>query len=151
MPYPTAESIEIAASPDTVWAMVSDLPRMGQWSPENEGGRWLKGATGPATGATFKGKNKNGIRRWSTTATVVDCQPGKVFEIAVTFGPLAVANWRYEIEATTGGCKVTESWNDHRAAWMKVVSSPMGDHSGDHARTEMVATLSKLASAAAPA
>ena len=32
--------------------------------------------------AVFTGKNKNGFRRWSTTVTVVDCQPGKAFEIA---------------------------------------------------------------------
>jgi hypothetical protein len=148
MTYPTAESVEITAPAEKVWAMVSDLPRMGEWSPENQGGKWAKGATGPATGAVFSGKNKNGIRRWQTTATVIDCQPGKVFEIAVTLGPLAIANWRYEIEETASGCKVTESWNDHRAGWMKVVSRPMGDHSGDHARVEMAATLARLAAAA---
>jgi len=151
MAYPTAVTREIAAPAQKVWELVSDLPRMGEWSPENQGGSWKGGATGPAMGAVFSGKNKNGIRRWSTTATVVDCQPGKVFEIAVTFGPLAVANWRYEIEATAAGCAVTESWNDHRAGWMKVVSSPMGDHSADHARLEMAATLAKLAAAATSA
>jgi hypothetical protein len=148
MTYPTAESIEIAAPADKVWTMVSDLPRMGEWSPENQGGRWVKGATGPATGAVFAGKNKNGFRRWQTTVTVIDCQPGRVFEIAVTLGPLAIANWRYEIVEKAGGCAVTESWNDQRKGWMKVVSRPMGDHSGDHARIEMAATLANLAAAA---
>ena len=64
MTYPTAETREIAAPAETVWALVSDLPRMGEWSPENQGGTWLNGATGPAPGAIFTGKNKNGIRRW---------------------------------------------------------------------------------------
>ena len=41
---------EIAATPEVVWALVSDLPRMGDWSPENDGGEWVKGATGPAVG-----------------------------------------------------------------------------------------------------
>ena len=51
--YPTAESRQIAAPAEKVWALVSDLPRMGEWSPENEGGAWADGATGPAMGATF--------------------------------------------------------------------------------------------------
>jgi hypothetical protein len=112
MAYPTAVSREIAAPAGKVWALVSDLPRMGEWSPENAGGTWTKGATGPALGAVFKGTNKNGFRRWSTSVTVVACEPGKVFEFAVTSGPLAVANWRYEFEETDSGCRVTESWED---------------------------------------
>jgi polyketide cyclase/dehydrase/lipid transport protein len=148
MAYPTAESLEIAAPAETVWAMVSDLPRMGQWSPENEGGRWLKGATGPVPGAMFKGKNKNGIRRWSTTVKVVDCQPGRAFEISVSTMGMAIANWRYDIQETAEGCLVTESWDDHRTGLMKLISAPMGDHSGEHAKTEMAATLANIARAA---
>ena len=148
MAHPTAATLDINAPADKVWTLVSDLPRMGEWSPENTGGRWVKGATGPALGAVFKGTNKNGVRRWSTTVTVIACEPSKVFEFAVTSGPLAVANWRYEIAETAAGCTVTESWDDHRASWMKVVSSPMGDHSAEHARTEMAATLARLSAAA---
>lgn len=69
MAYPTAESRDIAAPAEKLWSLVSDLPRMGEWSPENAGGKWVKGATGPALGARFKGNNKNGVRRWSTTVT----------------------------------------------------------------------------------
>ncbi len=147
MTHPVAESRDIAAPAEKVWALVSDLPRMGEWSPENDGGSWAKGATGPATGAVFKGRNRNGLRRWTTTATVVDCQPGKAFEIAITFGPLAVANWRYEFEDTAEGCRVTESWLDHRTSFMRLLGSPMGDHSAEHARGEIVTTLGNLAAA----
>ena len=38
----------IAAAPERVYELVSDLPRMGEWSPENTGGTWIKGAKGPA-------------------------------------------------------------------------------------------------------
>jgi len=145
MAYPTAVSREIAASPQQVWQLVSDLPRMGEWSPENQGGAWKGGATGPAMGAVFAGRNKNGLRRWSTKVRVVDCVPGEAFEIAVSFTGFAVANWRYDIEPTPGGCRVTESWDDHRAPWMRIVSSPMGDHSGEHAQVEMAATLANIA------
>ena len=57
MSAPVVVTKEINASPETVFAMVSDLTRMGEWSPENQGGQWVKGATGPAVGAQFKGRN----------------------------------------------------------------------------------------------
>ena len=65
MTYPTAVTRDIAAPSEKVWALVTDLPRMGEWSPENAGGEWVQGATGPALGSVFQGKNKNGIRRWT--------------------------------------------------------------------------------------
>ena len=147
MAYPTAESREIAAPAGTVWALVADLPRMGEFSPENTGGTWGDGATGPAVGATFSGKNKNGFRRWSTTATVTECEPGRVFEIAITSGRSPIANWRYEFEGTAGGCRVTESWEDHRQFWIRVSARVLGKHDAAHAKTEMAATLAKLAAA----
>ena len=147
MTYPIAESRDIAAPAETVWQLVSDLPRMGEWSPENQGGTWRNGATGPAKGAKFKGKNQNGLRRWSTGVTVTECVPGRLFEIAVKFGPLPVANWRYELEDTATGCRVTESWGDQRTGWMRAAGRPMGDHSGAHAKSEMAATLANIAAA----
>ena len=147
MTYPTAATRDITAPTGKVWALVTDLPRMGEWSPENAGGKWVKGSTGPALGSVFQGTNKNGIRRWTTLVTVVVYEPGKVFEFAVTTGPLAVAKWRYEFEATDGGCRVTESWVDQRKRWFALVARVAGDHSAAHAEEEMAATLANLAAA----
>jgi hypothetical protein len=148
MAYPTAVSRDVNAPAEKIWSMVSDLPRMGEWSPENQGGRWAKGSTGAAMGAVFMGRNQNGFRRWGTRVTVVDCEPGRAFEIAVTSGPLAVANWRYDFEGTATGCRVTESWDDRRAPWFRLVGRAMGDHSAAHAEQEMTATLANLAKTA---
>lgn len=148
MAYPTAVSRDIAAPPGKVWDLVSDLPRMGEWSPENEGGKWMKGASRPVRGAVFRGHNKNGLRRWSTTVTVTECEPGKVFEFAVSSGPLDVANWRYEFEATPTGCRVTESWLDNRKPWFATVARVMGEHGAKNAQTQMESTLTRLAAAA---
>jgi polyketide cyclase/dehydrase/lipid transport protein len=147
MAYPTAATRDIAAPAVKLWELVSDLPRMGDWSPENQGGKWIKGASGPSLGAVFKGSNKNGFRRWSTNATVVACDPGKVFEFAVTSGPLAIASWRYEFEDTASGCRVTESWEDKRKPWFVTVARVLGDHGAAHAEQEMAATLANLAAA----
>jgi uncharacterized protein YndB with AHSA1/START domain len=145
MAYPTAVSLDIAAPPEKVWNLVADMPRMGEWSPENQGGSWVKGSSAPALGAVFKGNNKNGFRRWSTLCTVVACEPGRVFEFAVTAGPLGVANWRYEFERTETGCRVTESWRDNRKPWFASLARALGDHGAGHAEQEMTATLANLA------
>ena len=81
--------------------------------------------------------------------TGVGSEPGKLFEFAVTSGPLEVATWRYEFEDTDGGCRVTESWVDQRKKWFAAIARVMGDHSAEHAEQEMQTTLANLAAAVA--
>lgn len=114
-----SDSVEIAAAPDVVFAAVSHLDRMGSYSPENTGGAWVKGATGPAKGAKFRGTNANGSNKWTTTATVTHCDPPRTFAFDVTFGPFKVSRWRYEIEPTATGSRVTESWADRRSSFVR--------------------------------
>ena len=57
-------SIEINASPEAVYDLVSDLPRMGEWSPENTGGEWQGGGRGQV-GDRFTGQNRAGEFTWS--------------------------------------------------------------------------------------
>lgn len=116
---PISRSTTLGAAPDAVYALVSDLPRMGELSPENDGGRWLGGATGPAVGARFKGRNRNGWRRWSTTATVRAADPGREFTFEVAFWGIPVSRWSYRIEPAGEGCTLTETWTDRRPAWFK--------------------------------
>jgi hypothetical protein len=141
---------DISATPDVVWALVSDLPRMGNWSPENDGGEWVKGATGPAPGAKFKGRNANGSKQWSTGVTVLDATPGERFSFAVTSGPFKIAEWAFDIEATDGGCRVTETWSDQRGGLMKKLGGVASgvDDRVEHNRTGMEATLAGVAAAA---
>ncbi|MCA1720473.1 MAG: SRPBCC family protein [Actinobacteria bacterium] len=87
---------------------------MGRLSPENTGGRWSGGATGPAVGARFRGANRRGARRWSTSVEVTACEPGRRFAFDVTSAGLGVSRWSYEIEPRGAGCTVTESWQDRR-------------------------------------
>ncbi len=116
-----SRSTEVNAPAEKVWALVSDLPGMGRLSPENTGGKWVGGATGPVVGARFKGTNKNGVRRWSTSVQVTRADPGRSFAFAVTYLGIPVANWAYDIAETEGGCTVTESWGDRRPAWFAKV------------------------------
>ena len=139
----------IAASPEALYALVSDLPRMGEWSPENNGGRWLKGATGPGVGAKFKGKNSRGWRRWQTLVTVVTADPGREFTFDVTSTGLRVARWGYRFATVEGGTEVTEYWTDHRSPVVAKITGVMvgvADRTA-HNRTSMERTLERLAAA----
>ena len=141
---------DIAADPVEVWRLVSDVTRMGSWSPETTSCRWIGGATGPAVGARFRGTNKRGPLLWQTTCTVTAAEPGRRFAFDVTFGPAAIATWSYDIEPAAGGCVVTESWSDRRAGAMRLASMPvMGIRDrAAHNRRGMVATLAALKAAA---
>ena len=101
----------VAAPPGAVYAMVADVTRMGEWSPECVHAEWVDGATGPAVGARFKGSNRKGLARWSTTPRVVAADPGREFAFVVT-DPRDRENtrWTYRFESASGGTDVTESF-----------------------------------------
>ncbi len=143
-------SREITASPDQVWAMVSDITRMGEWSPENDGGKWLRNATGPQPGSTFQGSNSNGKRSWKTVAKVVDAEPGRIFSFRVKAAGLKISEWRYEFEPTTAGCRVTETWIDQRGPIAKALGGPVSGVAdrASHNRAGMEQTLDHLKAAA---
>ena len=138
---------EIGAPPEKVWAMVSDMTRMGEWSPENKGGEWLGGATGPKPGVKFRGTNERGKKTWKTVATITDSEPGRVFAFGIKAGPLNIAQWRYTFEPTATGCQVTEAWTDlRRGPILKFLGkqvSGVGDRAA-HNREGMEQTLDRL-------
>jgi uncharacterized protein YndB with AHSA1/START domain len=141
---------EIHAPADTVWAMISDVTRMGEWSPETTSCTWLKGATGPDVGAKFKGSNRNGSKRWTTTCTVVESQPGSAFVFRVDVGPVKVAQWAYRLTPTADGCTVTETWTDRRSSFIARLGKPLSgvaDRSV-HNLAGMEQTLARLAEVA---
>jgi uncharacterized protein YndB with AHSA1/START domain len=118
-------SIEINATPETVYSMVSDLPRMSEWSPENDSATWLKGASSATIGARFKGSNSHESKRWSTTGTIIEATSPRVLAFRITAGFIKVAVWRYSIEQTPSGCTVTETWIDERNRLTKALGKPI--------------------------
>ena len=146
-------SVDVKASPEVVWGLVSDLARMGEWSPECTGVRWVgaaPGRDGPSVGSVFKGKNRIGIRRWSTKGTIVAAEPNRRIAWDISALGLPAARWSYTIGSSDGGCRVTESWEDKRGALISLVA-PLATGVKDrrsHNEAGMRVTLDRLKAAA---
>jgi len=118
-------TVHIEAPPEKVYAMITDVNRMGEWSPETRRAEWIGGATGPAVGARFKGHNKLGIARWSTTPTVKVADAGKEFSFDTGKPGKEATRWTYRFTAKDGGTDVTESFEALRyGAFMKFTAKP---------------------------
>ncbi len=145
----TEVSVErtIAAKPEDIYALVSALTRMGEWSPEATGGTWLKPSTGPEVGAKFLGENSTGGQRWKTLATVTEAQVGKRFVFRISAHGLKISDWSYEIvDQGDGHCKVIEHWVDRRNPMMRLGSrllTKVGDRKSFNAKN-MEATLAAI-------
>jgi uncharacterized protein YndB with AHSA1/START domain len=107
-------TVHMAAPADRVWDLVSDVTRIGEFSPETFEAEWLGGATGPAVGARFRGhvrRNGRGPVYW-TVCTVTACDPGRQFGFAVGGpGGRVLNTWEYQLApGGDGGTDVTESF-----------------------------------------
>jgi len=109
MTWEHQETIEIAASPQAVYDAVSHLERMGEWSPENTGGRWIKG-DGTSVGDHFEGDNVVGEQSWTAVAEVTRCDPAEAFCFTVGGLEDTVGEWGYHFAPSELGCTVTETW-----------------------------------------
>jgi hypothetical protein len=108
-------TVHMKASPETVWSIVTDVTRIGEFSPETFEGEWVGDATGPAIGAKFRGHVKrNGIGPiYWTVCKVTSCVQDQDFGYDVVFGDKdqAINSWRYLLAPRDGGTDVTESFS----------------------------------------
>jgi uncharacterized protein YndB with AHSA1/START domain len=152
-----SESIEIAAAPEAVYALVSDVTAIGRFSPETRGARVLSGAGDRAVGGAhvgmrFAGRNVGSLpwQRWSTLCTVTAADPGREFGFDVAFLGAPIAHWHYALEPVDGGTLVTETWTDRRRGPVGFAMVNGGAlltgvrDRGRHNRAGMRATLERL-------
>jgi Polyketide cyclase / dehydrase and lipid transport len=113
--------VRVAASPADVYAVVTDLGRSAEWSPECQGGQWVSGS--PATvGAVFRGENFRGddivawapITRgdWTTEAQVIEAEPDRVFRWAMRdkTGHCQSSVWGFVVEPAEEGSTLTHDF-----------------------------------------
>lgn len=143
------QSTEIAATPEKVWSIVSDLRRMGEWSPQCRK-VIVRGGT-VKLGAKTINVNKRGLLVWPTTATVVRYEPNKQIAYRITENRTV---WGFEITPTENGVRLTERREAKNGETTKVSSALVGlamggTESFDAELTEGIReTLAKIKAAA---
>lgn len=111
--------VTINATPAEVYRLVSDPTVMVQFADEVFRCRWVGDATEAAVGVKFRGANRNGWRRWTTTCRITDAEPGRRFAYEVVATPFRVpiSRWQYDLRPGDDGCTVTESSWLHVPKW----------------------------------
>ncbi|OKH85677.1 polyketide cyclase [Mycobacterium sp. ST-F2] len=144
------ESIDIAAPPDAVWTLVSDVRRMAEWSPQVESTRLRGGAEQVADGVEFTNLNSNGTFQWKTHGTIVRLDHGReiAFRIKENW-----AIWSLCLEPTPGGTRLTqrrENPDGSPAATAQVIDAYLGgqDAFTESMRDGMRQTLQAIKAAA---
>lgn len=106
-----AVQMHIDAPAETVWAILADVERMGEWSPECYRVEWLDGARSPATvGARFRGWNRFGMLRWSMLCRVTSAEPGRELSWTTVDHGKDETTWAYRLTPSASGVDLVESF-----------------------------------------
>lgn len=105
----TEAELVIDAPPDAVWPIVCDIQTPARFSSEFQGGQWLDGATGPALGARFRGRNYHEARgSWETESTICELEPERTFGWAVGDPARPAASWRFTLQPAGAGTRISQ-------------------------------------------
>jgi len=140
---------EIAVAPEVVYAAISDVTRMGEWSEECYECAWHEGFDGPEVGAVFDGHNRNGTNEWTTQGRVIQAEPGQAFAFECSMFGVHFSTWGYLLEPSERGSTVTEWSIDLRPASTLEYSAQVSgivDRASRNLET-MEGTLDRLAAA----
>lgn len=112
--YQHSDSITIDCPPGEVYAIVSDVTRIGELSPVCQSAAWDDPGAAGEEGAWFTGHNAIGDYTWDTHVKVVAADPGREFAW-INHGPdpereVELVRWGYTFEPEGNGTRVTESW-----------------------------------------
>jgi|SRR6266568_3988410 len=141
--------IEIAATPEHVYRLITDVNRMGEWSPECYRCTWLDGAGTAVPGARFRGHNKLGRYRWQTTAVITAAEDGRLFAFTTIHDKTGREEtaWRYDLLPSPAGTVLTESY---QFLWCPVINrlTELPVPRGRQVSRGILVTLSKIKAAA---
>jgi uncharacterized protein YndB with AHSA1/START domain len=105
-------SVNVVASPEAIWAVISDVTRVGEWSGECRGCSWVDGSESVTSGAHFRGRNRRGGFRWTRLNEVTRVDPPRM--LAWRTLPRAPyvdsVEWRVSLAQHGTATSVTESF-----------------------------------------
>ncbi|KRD16073.1 polyketide cyclase [Mycobacterium sp. Root265] len=102
-----SDSVTVALAPEELYALVSDVTRIGEWSPVCKACWWDDPAAGAVVGAWFTGRNVLPERTWETRSQVVAAEPGREFAWEVNNGWV---RWGFTVEPDGAGSRLTQHW-----------------------------------------
>jgi uncharacterized protein YndB with AHSA1/START domain len=106
---PRAVSLQVDAAPADVYRLVSDVERIGEWSPECRSAIWRDDQRG--AGARFRGRNRSGANRWSRICEVLLDEPDREFSWrTIPGGPTTddSTRWSFVLEPSAAGTLLTQ-------------------------------------------
>jgi hypothetical protein len=117
---PTVEgAVHVAAPPERLWPLVSDIHLIASLSAEVQAVEWLDGSGAPAVGRTFRGHNRHpAVGEWTSISRVVTCEEPRAFEWAVGEPERPAARWRFELVARDDGTELRQ--------WARMGPGPSG-------------------------
>lgn len=146
-------TVHIDARPSDVYALLADVTRMPEFSPEVLECVWADPAAGPVVGARFTATNKlPGRPPWKNHPMVTKADPAREFEISRTEKFAGTVVWNYRLEPDRDGTLLTESYTVTepitRFGWFIIGTLFGGKDRRTALRTGMVETLRRLAEVA---
>jgi hypothetical protein len=101
------ESVTVEASTETLYDLVSDVTRTGEWSPVCTSCWWDDNDEAGQVGAWFTGHNELPNRTWETRSKVVAAERGHEFAWVVGG---SFVRWGFIFAPAEVGTTLTESW-----------------------------------------
>jgi hypothetical protein len=116
--FHASASIDVACSPVTAWNLVTNVERIGEFSPECTGAEWIDGASGPEVEARFEGTNHlittyrgDDIDfTWIRVCTVTAAERPNRFAYVVgdRYDGTPACSWEFRIDGTDDGCRISQ-------------------------------------------
>jgi uncharacterized protein YndB with AHSA1/START domain len=99
------DSVEIDAPPARVWALVSDVRRMAEWSPQVTSTRLRAGYDEVALDAEFTNRNRQGELEWTTHGRIVRYEPERLIAFRIEENWLV---WSFTLEPVGDGSRLVQ-------------------------------------------
>jgi hypothetical protein len=141
-----SQSVVVNVPAEKLYEMVTDVTRMGEWSPACTGGRWDDGAA-PAVGAWFTGTNKGRDGEYETRNEVTAAD-GSRFSWVAGGTTEGWSEWSWAFAPVDGGAEVTESWQARESKLLEGLDDERAKGLVERQVTGIAATLAAFKAAA---
>jgi Polyketide cyclase / dehydrase and lipid transport len=116
--FRASASIDVACLPVTAWELVTNIERIGEFSPECVRAEWIDGASGLEVGARFEGTNhlittyreQDIDFTWIRVCTVTAAERPNRFAYTVgdRYDGTPACSWEFQIDGTEAGCRISQ-------------------------------------------